>query len=534
MRQGFIGRVSMASGPRFYPDRLVFRLRTGAAQQIRRGIAMVTGVSKKRGIAPLSDHCGLALLDQLDQSGLIKRMTCLDAHAESGLAQIAAKGTRGAGVRRGAGLSRGLRAMAAIDQTLDEGADAAATQPTAMTGMQMLQATDPQELQRLKAALGDDPAIEFVSEVPLRWLAAVKRKTPSKPPASRSASSAKVGKRLAPAGRRQRSGAAAPASPPLVMWNLQKILWSEARDAGFNAASKIRVGVLDTGVDLNHPDLPGKAIDYTYDFGAPGASASDRDIIGHGTHVLGTIGALAHNDIGINGICKCRLSCYKIFSDEPELLEETAEYEIYDYFVDPEMYHLALAKCVDDKVRVVNLSIGGFEKPSKAEEMLFKNLDDNGIVVVSAMGNENSSQPSYPAAIPAAIAVGASLPNDARAGFSNKGKHITLLAPGENIWSTLPTYPGESTRYKNKQTDKFEIEGREIEYGCWPGTSMATPHVSAACALILQANPKLKPAEVKQLLIDHADKVPAMKGAAFTTSHGHGRLNLLRLAEAVR
>lgn len=534
MRQGFIGRVSMEKGPRFYPDRLVFRLRTGAAQQIRRGIAMATGASKKRGIAPLSDHCGLALLDQLDQSGLIKRMTCLDAHAESGLAQIAAKATRGAGGRRGAGLSRGLRAMAAIDQTLDEGAAGEARKPTATTGMQMLQAADPQELQRLKAALGDDPAIEFVSEVPFRWLAAVKRKTPVKGSTSRSASKAKSGQRLTPGGGRQRSAASAPSSPPLVMWNLQKILWSEARDAGFDAASKIRVGVLDTGVDLNHPDLPGKAIDYTYDFGAPGATASDRDIIGHGTHVLGTIGALAHNDIGINGICKCRLSCYKIFSDEPELLEETSEYEIYDYFVDPEMYHLALAKCVDDKVRVVNLSIGGFEKPSKAEEMLFKNLDDNGIVVVSAMGNENSSQPSYPAAIPAAIAVGASLPNDARAGFSNKGKHITLLAPGENIWSTLPTYPGESTRYKNKKTDKFEVEGRETEYGCWPGTSMATPHVSAACALILQANPKLKPAEVKQLLIDHADKVPAMKGADFTTAHGHGRLNLLRLAEAVR
>src|SRR5437868_7034850 len=99
------------------------------------------------------------------------------------------------------------------------------------------------------------------------------------------------------------------------MWNLAKIEWEKAREDGLNTATGIRVAVLDTGIDLTHPDLPGPSITYIHDYPESSASTTDRDIVGHGTHVSGTIRALINNSIGINGICDCDLSVYKIFGD---------------------------------------------------------------------------------------------------------------------------------------------------------------------------------------------------------------------------
>jgi subtilisin family serine protease len=330
-------------------------------------------------------------------------------------------------------------------------------------------------------------------------------------------------------------GATPAATPPSVdtLWNLQKIHWREARNNGLDPARNIRVAVLDTGIDLAHPDLPGQDITYVHDYPDSQAATSDQDIIGHGTHVSGTIRALIDNQIGINGICECKLSVYKIFGDDPADQPVLSPFPYYPYYVDPILYRAALAACQDAGVQVINLSIGGPGAPDPQERALFQGLIDAGVAVIAAMGNEASAQPSYPAAIPGVIAVGATALDDSRADFSNIGPHIALSAPGVAIWSTLPTYPGQSGFYAVSGTGGAWVRGepmrRETDYDSWQGTSMATPHVTATAAMAVAKYGPLAAAAMKDHLQQAVDKVPGMHGQDFTKEYGAGRLNLLRL-----
>jgi subtilisin family serine protease len=291
--------------------------------------------------------------------------------------------------------------------------------------------------------------------------------------------------------------------------------------------------VLDTGVDLAHPDLPGSEITYVHEYPDSQAATTDQDIIGHGTHVSGTIRALIDNQIGINGICECQLSVYKIFGDDPADNPVFSPFPYFPYYVDPILYRAALAACLDAGIQVINLSIGGAGVPDPQEQALFQALIDAGVSIVAAMGNENSAQPSYPAAIPGVIAVGATALDDSRADFSNFGPHIALSAPGVSIWSTLPTYAGQSGFYAVQGPGGSWVRGepmrRETDYDSWQGTSMATPHVTATAAMALAKYGGLSAAAMKDRLQQAVDKVPDMQGQDFTKEFGAGRLNLLNL-----
>lgn len=151
------------------------------------------------------------------------------------------------------------------------------------------------------------------------------------------------------------------------------------------------------------------------------------------------------------------------------------------------------------------------------------------------MGNNNSTQPSYPAAIPGVIAVGATSINDVRANFSNMGGHISVVTPSVGIWSTLPTYAG-NTGYRPRPTfppqpDFTRPLPRDTDYASWDGTSMASPHVTAAVALLLAKNGPMTPAAVKQKLQTTAIKVSGMQGQNFTQEYGYGRLDLAKLLQ---
>jgi subtilisin family serine protease len=117
--------------------------------------------------------------------------------------------------------------------------------------------------------------------------------------------------------------------------------------------------------------------------------------------------------------------------------------------------------------------------------------------------------------------------------FSNRGDLISLCAPGVGIWSTLPTYPGQLEFEAFPGLFGRCIQGRprsrESAYDAWLGTSMASPHVAAAVALLLANRGKMSPADARDRLIATVDKVPAMHGADFDSDYGAGRLNLLRL-----
>jgi subtilisin family serine protease len=151
------------------------------------------------------------------------------------------------------------------------------------------------------------------------------------------------------------------------------------------------------------------------------------------------------------------------------------------------------------------------------------------------MGNERQqgSPTSYPAAIDGVIAVGATSLDDSVADFSNRGNHIAISAPGVAIWSTLPTYAGQFGFQAVPGPTGQPVEGkpmrRETDYDAWPGTSMATPHVTASVALLFANKGKMSSDKVRQRLSATADKVPGMNGQPHHADYGAGRLNLLRL-----
>ncbi|CAN2252311.1 serine protease Isp [Bacillus vallismortis] len=216
----------------------------------------------------------------------------------------------------------------------------------------------------------------------------------------------------------------------------------------------VKIAVLDTGCDTSHPDLKSQIIggkNFTDDDGGKEDVISDYN--GHGTHVAGTIAANDSNG-GIAGVApEASLLIVKVLGGA----NGSGQYE---WIINGINY------AVEQKVDIISMSLGG---PSDVPELkeAVKNAVKNGVLVVCAAGNEGdgnerTEELSYPAAYNEVIAVGSVSIARELSEFSNANKEIDLVAPGEQILSTLP----------NKK------------YGKLTGTSMAAPHVSGALALI--------------------------------------------------
>ena len=361
--------------------------------------------------------------------------------------------TRRAGVQRASVASADRHRLAVLSSVSDSASEE-------LSGI-VVASVDPKKVTPgLIKHLAGSSAIEFAEPAPARWLAA--------------------------------------AADPMqnLQWGLRAIGWFEA---AIPDASQIKVGVLDTGIDVNHPDLQEVVAEYHHD----GLKA--RDVIGHGTHVAGIIAAKTNNAVGISGIARCQLAVWKVFPDQPNYEGE--------FYVDTERYLQALNALIAAGVKVVNLSIGGTAS-SQTEAILFRRLARRGITVVAAMGNEylEGNPVEYPAAYADVFSVGSVAENKRRSYFSNTGKHIDLVAPGSNILSTLPTKPSPYLE--------------EMHYASWSGTSMATPHVAAAAALVAARFPRLDAPQVKERLRQTATRLPVMKNRPWTQAYGAGLLNL--------
>ena len=228
-------------------------------------------------------------------------------------------------------------------------------------------------------------------------------------------------------------------------WALQQIQMTQPSIFGTDGA-EVLVAVLDTGVARNHEDLEGRvalAVNLT---NSPVAD----DVYGHGTHITGIIAANSNNGTGIAGIAPaCRIMSIKVADDRG--------------ITDARTMADGIIQAVQQGASVINISAEFFE-PSAELEAAIDFAWERGALVVAAAGNRGNQLPVYPAYYENCIAVAASTLDGSLAPLSNYGDWVDVVAPGFNIYSTLP---GNSYGYKS-------------------GTSFAAAHVSGLAALLFE------------------------------------------------
>ena len=307
--------------------------------------------------------------------------------------------------------------------------------------------------------------------------------------------------------------------------------WYLAADRAFDfwpdlpVLTPVKVAVVDSGIDLGHPEFEGK-IDAARSF--VGGDVNDHD--GHGTFVAGVIAAALDNGVGIAGIAfPAHLVVAKVVGR--------------DGTISPDAEAHAIRWAADEGARVINLSLGGVRDPrdlsrdtfSPAEEAAVEYAYGKGAVVVAAVGNGDQapSTPwryaSYPAALPHVIGVGALAQDGTVPPYSNRdARFVDLAAPGDDILSTLPR--SLTARVAPTCLDQGYSDCGPFDFRNAQGTSFAAPQVAAAAALLLSVEPALRPEQVGFLLEHSAGDVAPAGRDAFS---GWGRLDVAAALEAL-
>lgn len=255
----------------------------------------------------------------------------------------------------------------------------------------------------------------------------------------------------------------------------------------------IVVAVIDTGVDLDHPDLQNNIL--------PGMDFVNGDLEpyddnGHGTYICGIIGADSGNHEGISGIAPgCRILPIKGLN---AIGEGYTSWAI-------EGIRWAAEKGVD----VINLSVGA-TGPSFFLEEALSYASSKDIVIASSAGNHNTAV-AFPAAYPTVMAVAATDYYDHRAHYSNHGPEIDVAAPGSRILVCFPTW--------------MVGEGAP-PYGFISGSSLSCAFVSGIAALIKSNKPWLHAEEIKNIIRFSSDDVNQAQHPGWDRWIGYGRINL--------
>jgi len=289
-----------------------------------------------------------------------------------------------------------------------------------------------------------------------------------------------------------------PPDDPLyrLQWNLDKV---QALDAWqiTRGDPSMPIAIIDTGIDLSHPDLaeklwvnpgeiPGNGLDddgngyvddvHGYDFtNKDGEPADDH---GHGTHVSGIAAAATDNGLGVAGMAPANpLMALKVMSSSGD----------GTYFDVAQGIDYALAH----GARLLNLSLGGIDASDVLSDAV-QTATTAGAILVAAAGNCGSgctfdgqyyvNPLYYPAAYEEVLAVGATNSSDVIASFSEHHPYVDVCAPGVDVYST---YSGGTYRYL-------------------AGTSMSTPHVTGLAALLWAADPSLTRKEVAERIVENA------------------------------
>jgi subtilisin family serine protease len=255
----------------------------------------------------------------------------------------------------------------------------------------------------------------------------------------------------------------------------------------------VRVAVVDSGVDLRHPEFAGKVV-RAQSF--VGGDVSDRQ--GHGTFVAGIIAAAAGNGQGISGIAlSAQLLVAKVVRP--------------DGTISPAAEAKAIRWAANNGARVINLSLGGLRSRNKNEDTYSSIEQDaidyayrKGAVLVAAVGNGDQapSEPwrfaFYPAALPHVLGVSAVARDGTVPGYSNRDAvYNDIAAPGADI---LSTFPRSLTRRRPACPEQGYTPCATADFRPADGTSFAAPQVSAAAATLLSLRPELRPDQVTALL----------------------------------
>jgi len=303
-------------------------------------------------------------------------------------------------------------------------------------------------------------------------------------------------------------------------WALDVVRAEEAWN--YATGQGIIVAVVDTGVDGLHPDLQGQVIGQWFDAWnltwktgydsswGPVYSPRYRQWFegSHGTHVAGIIAA-KKDGVGVTGLApNVQILSIRIFSPDPVNAGRT-------YYVGDYNTAVGIIAAVDYGAKVLSNSWGG-----KGYSQTIKAAIDyalmNGAVFVAAMGNSYLDEISYPAGYPGVIAVGATNAQDKKADFSTMGGHISVSAPGDRVLSCVPRWMTQAGT------------GTPLLYDYWSGTSMATPHVSALAAMILERHSTATPYQVKRIIEQTAKDIEA---AGFDQRTGYGRIDAARAVQ---
>jgi subtilisin family serine protease len=306
------------------------------------------------------------------------------------------------------------------------------------------------------------------------------------------------------------------------MWAVEKTSAEKAWEIS-KGNKNVIVANVDTGIDYNHEDIsaslwknpkeiPGNRIDddkngfiddiIGWDFIDKDALPFDRG--GHGTHTAGTVAAVMDNGKGLVGFAP-NVKIMSLLFLNGKTGSGTLEGAVS-----------AWKYAIQNGATIINNSWGGPEASNALKDIMLQSAQ-KGIIFITAAGNgksNNDLKPMYPAAYSTTnnIAVAATTKTDAFSIFSNFGTRTThIAAPGSLVYSTWPSWKG-------------------FKYAYLDGTSMAAPHVTAAAALVRSVLPNATPQEVRNLMMQSADKIPELSSKVASG----GRLNyfsLLKMSE---
>lgn len=261
---------------------------------------------------------------------------------------------------------------------------------------------------------------------------------------------------------------------------------TKALEVSDDPVSNQKVCIIDTGYDINHPDLPSSTSIVSGNSQIASQSWTE-DGHGHGTHVAGTIAAIGGNNMGVVGVNRngqVKLHIVKIFDNSGSWTHTSNLIQ-------------AVESCAAAGSTVVNMSLGCNDCFSQAQNDAFARIYNQGVLLVAAAGNYGNSAKSYPASYSSVMSVAAVDKDNNRASFSQYNDVVDIAAPGVDI---LSTFPGGG-------------------YKSWQGTSMASPHVAGVAALVWSHFPTKTAQEIRQALESSAQDLGS---SGKDNQYGHG------------